>query len=158
MYRTELTEPWLTALESGSYLQDSAAGRLKSDVGWCCLGVAADVADRLAGGDGSWVSRWKHTGSAESESVMVNPHCESRRDEGLSDRDQSGEFLDDPGLIGATEEEMKLLATWNDDRVEFQEIARWVRENLDSGRDLFELIELVREQNRLRSGRQGMGA
>ncbi len=43
----ELKERWATALESGNYPQ--ALGALKTDTGFCCLGVLCDVS-----GEGTW--------------------------------------------------------------------------------------------------------
>ena len=41
---TEFQEAWLTALESGNYSQDRQF--LRTDKGFCCLGVACDISTK----------------------------------------------------------------------------------------------------------------
>ncbi len=49
--REELVQEWLVALRSGEYTQ--AHGSLRTDTGYCCLGVVCDLAARH--GYGAWV-------------------------------------------------------------------------------------------------------
>lgn len=46
---------WVKALRSGKYKQDT--GQLKSNEGFCCLGVLCDVVSKYpkSGGGGSWI-------------------------------------------------------------------------------------------------------
>ena len=123
MIRTEITEPWLEALESGFYGQGN--GSLKTSEGtYCCLGVAAEL---LAGGGGSWSYVRTNMPNGKMIWKLTNPYS------------SNCEFLDDPSLIGASGAEQRMLAGWNDEGVPFTEIARRIRVNLaghDSGWDV----------------------
>lgn len=63
-----MRDKWIAALESGEFPQGK--GALRSDRGYCCLGVACEVYRRETGigewvpGDGAWV--FKITGYYES--------------------------------------------------------------------------------------------
>lgn len=73
----ELEQKWVAALRSGKYQQDS--GRLRTEKGFCCLGVLCDVVneskwavhDRTSeSGEKDTVFRYIDTGGTEVDSYL----------------------------------------------------------------------------------------
>jgi hypothetical protein len=99
---------WLDALRSGEYSQ--AGGFLRTDFGFCCLGVACDVLNA----DG-W---WRNSGAFGRIYDWANAEG------GVHDNEVSG------GLPFIDNKIAGYLANTNDRGASFEEIADWIEENL----------------------------
>lgn len=111
MMNPELKSKWLEALRSGNYKQ--AHGKLKTDKGYCCLGVLCEV----AGLQGE-VSRYYS--SPDRTIYMFGTHSEVSF------------FPEELRSIACiSEKNRRVLMEMNDnDRKSFAEIADWIQRNL----------------------------
>lgn len=115
---------WIAALRSGKYKQ--AQGVLKSDTGFCCLGVACDLADPQ-----TW-RRMEHYDEETGQSF----EC----DDAWVTAAGNDELPDKPDLpeevFKALDEDrgdfrvMDKLAEMNDHGKTFAELADWIEEHL----------------------------
>jgi hypothetical protein len=91
---------WVEALESGAYEQDT--GTLKTDLGYCCLGVLCEVAGQEMPKGGKW--------DITLSGVLTSEQLE---------------------YFGLSELEQLALANLNDrERMSFQDIAEHIRTSL----------------------------
>jgi hypothetical protein len=108
---------WVKALRSGKYKQD--VGQLKSNQGFCCLGVLCDVVTKTKDGGGTWDS----TNSFNFKNTSGHG-CIPRA------------LVDFVGLVDTNPEvasggKKRDLATWNDDhRFTFEQIANIIEREL----------------------------
>ena len=100
-----LRDKWVAALRSGKYEQ--SRGRLRTQNGYCCLGVLCDVKD--PNGWNQENDRWIHKDSFREGSWYLS---ESLREE-----------------VGLTEECQVRLAKLNDDGETFERIAQEIEKN-----------------------------
>ena len=118
----EIKELWCRALESEEYTQ--AGGRLRTDNGFCCLGVLSDLA--IKAGVQEWVAE---EGGGYGVSTSFGP----RKTGTVSGEIQSwagikGSSADDPLVqIGP---EFCRLSFLNDTGYDFKTIAQIIREQL----------------------------
>lgn len=115
MPNTENIEKWVDALRSGEYSQD--AENLRTDAGYCCMGVASDVS-----GCGTWKrndnGQWWFTNGDEKEDAY--PALSVVDWLGLTDEDDK----DSRVLHVHYEGEYRELASLNDSEgLSFAEIA-----------------------------------
>jgi len=110
----EFKEKWCTALESGDYKQGN--GSLRSDSGYCCLGVALEVE-----GKGKW------------QAVGYNFQYVDGEDDSISVALPKRAFFSRTGL---EENQAYELADMNDStsdylgkHSDFKQIAKFIREN-----------------------------
>jgi hypothetical protein len=111
----ELKEKWLKALRSGEYSQGTAA--LRTNIGYCCLGVLADVMG----------AKW------------VKPSCDEPETEWSIERSPAIAYLPTSYAkrAGLDSEIQDQLATMNDGGsggfntpLKFPEIADWIEKEL----------------------------
>ena len=122
----EIKELWCRALESEEYTQ--AGGRLRTDNGFCCLGVLSDLA--IKAGVQEWVAE---EGGGYGVSTSFGP----RKTGTVSGEIQSwagikGSSADDP-LVQIGPELCRLscrLSFLNDTGYDFKTIAQIIREQL----------------------------
>jgi hypothetical protein len=111
--KQDIKQRWVEALRSGKYKQGT--GRLRDqnadgDDEFCCLGVLGDLYDR---------NRWSH-----GTEYRVSPEdCRV----GTVIAVLPSDVIGDIGLTGAQQDQ---LAEMNDHGSSFEEIARWIEENL----------------------------
>ena len=121
--RPEIKKLWCTALESKKYPQ--ATGGLRSDTGFCCLGVLGDLA--VKAGVAKWEGEILRSGGTLSASyfpkALLNWAC-SKIPEDLSLIDDTGWPV--PGQIGVRQVG---LAELNDSGMPFPEIAEVIRKH-----------------------------
>ena len=117
--RPEIKELWCTALESKEYPQ--AAGGLRSDTGFCCLGVLGDLA--VKAGVAKWEGEILRSGGTLHRSYFPNAllkwACSETPENLILDE---GSLWPIPGRVGS-------LAGLNDSGMTFPEIARVIREH-----------------------------
>lgn len=76
MHPAELRDRWVRALRSGDYKQTK--GRLRTESGFCCLGVLCDLVDSTAWGSTPETYYWK------DPSITGKPPTDVLREVGLS--------------------------------------------------------------------------
>jgi hypothetical protein len=99
---SERREAWASALESGEYKQ--AQGSLRTEEGFCCLGVACDLFQPEG---------WH---ADQERRYMYNKHNYAMPPQAVRD------------FFKISQEEADYLASRNDDRESFREIARRIRD------------------------------
>jgi hypothetical protein len=120
----KIKELWCAALESEEYLQ--AKGRLRTETGFCCLGVLSDLAVKAG------VQEWIY--SADDGDGYVIPNEIGTPSRGLVHRDiqkwagLTGPSADDP--IVQIDNETHRLSALNDLGYDFKTIARLIKEEL----------------------------
>lgn len=115
---------WIAALRSGKYKQ--AQGRLKTDVGFCCLGVACDMVDPQT---------WRNIEGYDEETGQEFTHkdswCTASGNDELPDNQ---DLPDEVFMVLAADRGdfrvMDKLAAMNDAGKTFTELAQWIEENL----------------------------
>ena len=110
----ENARKWVSALRSGEYSQDSRY--LRTDKGFCCLGVACDVYSKETG-EGEWGStpwRWRFGTSKDEQETAGLPVYVM---EWLGLRDQLG------GCLEKMADTYASLSSMNDAGKTFSEIA-----------------------------------
>lgn len=117
-------DKWLTALRSGKYRQ--ATGRLRCDVGFCCLGVLMNTYD-INGWDQSDSSNTYHKSNKFG-------YCDGLREgedlygEVSQDSELTSETL---SIFGISEDEQCRLINMNDkEGNNFNEIADYIEESM----------------------------
>jgi len=125
--KPEVKEKWLAALRSGEYPQSAHA--LRSNEGYCCLGVLCDLY-RLEN-PSRWVEDHDDLGTAAVEwdpkravSIVVPPMVVMRW-AGLSEQNPCVNLEDDEG-----EERVTDLANLNDSGLTFEQLADVIEEHL----------------------------
>ena len=113
--RIEFFEEWAKALRSGTYPQ--ARSFLHSDDGYCCLGVAVEVARDKGLYTVPW-TRAKHVTGEDQDHFVVGSDDQFLPHEladllGIHD---DGEFPDHHGWFDQDDEEVSSLTDANDDR------------------------------------------
>lgn len=127
---TDNQEAWLTALETGDY--DQTTGNLNDQDGFCCLGVACDIATEIG--------HWEGSGSVRGFMPNEPNHLDSINHSGLSPQMQVwlgvygalGQFKDDHSFDLARSKGNSLTDLNDFGGMSFKEIATFVRENLTS--------------------------
>lgn len=121
--KPEIKELWCTALESKEYPQ--AIDGLKSDAGFCCLGVLGDLA--VKAGVAEWVGEILRSGGTLSAgyfpNALLNWACSEVPENLILDE---GTPFPIPGRIG---EQPTSLAGLNDYGMAFPEIAGVIRKH-----------------------------
>lgn len=127
---TEFKARWLTALRSGKYQQDTRC--LRTNRGFCCLGVACDLANPA-----TWLHPTEYNDLTDQEYLLqdewitANNSHEMPVTGDLPDavlralRQPSGE-MDGAEPINV----MRNIALRNDNGETFEQIAAWIEENL----------------------------
>jgi hypothetical protein len=122
----EIKELWCTALESEEYPQ--ATNRLRTETGFCCLGVLSDLAVKAG------VQKWIHNADDDDCEGYGIPNEDGSFTRGLLHRDiqkwagLTGPSADDPVVRIANETHR--LSGLNDSGYDFKSIARLIREQL----------------------------
>ena len=112
--KSELKAKWLEALRSGKYRQKKKA--LRTDLGFCCLGVLVDVAE--GGSDTSKPPLWKkHFTWQVRHKVQRGPA-----------RDCDGTIL--PETYGLTSGDILELTRINDTSDDFTRVIEYIEENI----------------------------
>jgi hypothetical protein len=112
MIDRETKAAWITALRSGDYKQTQEA--LCDDVGYCCLGVLAEVMT----GPGAWNESNYHDNLAHP---LQEPLSEMLQDDVLPEKVQS--ILSEMNDGGNS--------AWDGEPKTFAEIADWIEANLE---------------------------
>lgn len=138
--KPEVKEKWLAALRSGEYPQ--SVGALRSDAGYCCLGVLCDLY-RLEN-PSRWVEDHDDLGTAAFE---WDPKRQAKRD-GLEVTDAQNAAIDVPPMVvmrwaglseqnpcvgledDEGEERVADLASLNDFGLTFEQLADVIEEHL----------------------------
>lgn len=120
----EIKELWCNALESGEYLQ--ATNRLRTETGFCCLGVLSDLAVKAG------VQKWTYnTDDCEGYGI---PNEDGSFTRGLLPKDiQNWAGLTGPAAcdpVVRTDNKTHRLSALNDQGYDFKTIARLIREQL----------------------------
>ena len=128
--KTKVAEKWAAALRSGEYAQ--ATSRLRSEDGFCCLGVLCDLYHKETG-KGGWVrplprSSWSFQTS--------DGYFHSS---GLSDcvrlwagmKSETGEIKDLVVEGNTRQKNHDTLANMNDRRIPFAHIANVIEQNVE---------------------------
>jgi hypothetical protein len=129
---------WIEALRSGNYVQGE--GRLRMDAEpdlgvahqYCCLGVACDLRTDVT---------WDGVGHAVVDGAIWEPYDENDRYLGDDERYVSGDddsyyggYTELPGVLLArldlADDAEHTLIRMNDSGSSFEEIAKWIEENL----------------------------
>ena len=125
---SNLKQKWVRALRSGKYTQ--ATGALRTDDGFCCLGVLCDVYDS---------DKWIATGETINDEVFENWHYKTVNEFG---NQYAGEVLPhdvmefcdmgtaSPEIFIPHGQNYKTLASINDDGATFTEIADLIETHL----------------------------
>ena len=117
--RPEIKELWCSALESGEYLK--ARDRLRTDNGFCCLGVLGDLA--VKAGVAEWVGEILRSGGTLHRSYFPNAllkwACSETPENLILDE---GSLWPIPGRVSS-------LADLNDRGMTFPEIAEVIRKH-----------------------------
>lgn len=112
---------WLKALRSGDYKQ--ARQFLRTEKGFCCLGVACDISGKNAWdpepGKNSKGRKYYYTRKGASEELPGQGDIPQAALEALSYRP-----------FGSTDDAMGLLTMMNDKGKKFTTIADWIEKNL----------------------------
>lgn len=123
--KLELRKQWIEALRSGRYKQGS--GRLKSQDGYCCLGVAAEILGEAFVPSSLVSGGYYLTGESEHEmSVSMLP---SRVIKAYGLRSSIGGFLNPIGPVDLPSHHIPSLAAMNDTKKTFTEIADYIDKN-----------------------------
>jgi len=128
---TDNQEAWLTALESGDYEQTT--GNLNDQDGFCCLGVACDIANEV----GEWIGSGSVRGFRPYDNAgLTDPVNHSglgvRMQKWLGVYGALGQFKDDEEYEGPRARGNSLTDLNDFGGMSFKEIATFVRENLTS--------------------------
>lgn len=107
----EIKTKWLEALRSRKYTQGT--DYLRGNGKYCCLGVLCDVVQP---------EKW-----GQEDAFGVIPHDPNRKFKFENNVYPSVELLDQVGL---TEDQMQTLVDLNDGGKTFDEIAKYIEENL----------------------------
>lgn len=113
---------WLAALRSGEYPQDG--GKLKTEEGYCCLGVLCDVGKKLFGVAGEWEQP-----EFEDDSwyfVGTKPHGK----EVVPDARSSFLPSNVIGWAGITTTQERILSKINDNADDFADVIDYIEKNL----------------------------
>lgn len=103
---------WLKALRSGRYRQGQK--QLRTENGFCCLGVLCDLARR------SGVADWNNDGHFDGEYAYLPE----------SVVEWAGLNTQDPKVIQRKDLPKKLLSTLNDSGKSFKQIALYIEKSL----------------------------
>jgi len=126
--KPEIKELWCAALESETYLQ--AKGRLRTETGFCCLGVLSDLA--VKAGVQEWI--YGVTSATDDGDGYGIPNEGGTPSRGLVHRDiqnwagLTGGSADDP--VVRIDNETHRLSALNDQGYDFKTIAQLIREQL----------------------------
>lgn len=123
----EIKELWCNALESEEYTQ--AKGRLRTEAGFCCLGVLSDLAVKAG------VQKWVYgvTSTTDNGDGYGIPNIVGTPSRGLLQRDIQKwagikGFSDDPRVL--IDNTPCRLSALNDRGYDFKSIAKLIREQL----------------------------
>lgn len=115
----QLKERWIHALESGDFQQTQ--GHLRLGEGYCCLGVLYEIQGH----------EWIDTGQVVNGRPLYCTDGEFEDETGDRDPRLDVGTCDSAGRVGfKVHIARKYLMEMNDEGASFNEIARWIRENL----------------------------
>jgi hypothetical protein len=120
----------VAALRSGKYSQ--TIGCLHDDNGFCCLGVAEDLAG----------AKWKESAHADKSKVFYRDDYDepgATCQEAGVEMGEWGNFLFADEPFTCSDQIIDRLTSMNDERVDFNEIANWIEKAADMLRDDGEL-------------------
>ena len=121
----EIKELWCAALESGEYLQ--AKDRLRTETGFCCLGVLSDLAVKAG------LQKWSYNTDYGCEGYGI-PEEDGFFTRGVLHKDiqnwagLTGPTAFDP--VVRTDNKTHRLSVLNDQGYDFKTIAQLIREQL----------------------------
>ncbi len=75
--KRKLAQKWVAALRSGKYNQTT--GRLKDEIGYCCLGVLCEISEARADGPGKYIENYTEVG-LKSMTGKLDPYYEPNMD------------------------------------------------------------------------------
>jgi hypothetical protein len=122
--KEDIKQKWITALESGEYKQGK--DRLKSNKGFCCLGVLCDIHSEMTG-EGNWVDE-KVDNEEKLDGVQYYKTSNGESSALLPDVVKDWAGLDSNSPRYKVGNELKHLATINDRGTPFKSIANIIRE------------------------------